>query len=89
MKWLIVFLLLLFGFLQYHLWFSESGMLEIWRLKHAVSAQQADNVRLRDQNRALLAEVQDLKRGQAAIEERARNELGMVKKGETFYQVVK
>jgi cell division protein FtsB len=58
------------------------------RLKTQVDAQAAENAALAKRNAALTAEVNDLKGGQAAIEERARAELGMVKKGETFYQIV-
>ena len=57
-------------------------------MQHDVQAQKEENSRLADRNRVLEAEVGDLKDGVAAIEERARNELGMIKKGETFYQIV-
>ena len=74
--------------LQYRLWVSDQGMREIWRLDQAVEAQKAANVEQRDRNRQLLAEVTDLKVGLAALEERARSELGMVGNTETFYQIV-
>jgi cell division protein FtsB len=74
--------------LQYPLWFGSGGMYAVWQLKREISAQQAENARLRERNAALAAEVDDLKQGSGAIEERARAELGMVKKGETFYQVI-
>ena len=74
--------------LQYRLWVSDQGMREIWRLDQAVDAQKAANVEQRDRNRQLLAEVTDLKVGLAALEERARSELGMVGNNETFYQIV-
>ena len=64
-------------------------MEEVWRLKRSVEAQQAENQRLRERNQALAAEVMDLKQGQEAIEERARSELGMIKEGEEFYQIIK
>src|SRR6202451_496357 len=76
------------GLLQYRLWVSDQGMREIWRLDQAVETQKAANVEQRDRNRQLLAEVTDLKVGLAALEERARSELGMVGNNETFYQVV-
>jgi cell division protein FtsB len=76
------------GLLQYRLWVSDQGMREIWRLDQAVEAQKAANVEQRDRNRQLLAEVTDLKVGLAALEERARSELGMVGNNETFYQIV-
>ncbi len=74
--------------LQYRLWVSDQGMREIWRLQQAVEAQTGANAEQRDRNRQLLAEVTDLKVGLAALEERARSELGMVGNNETFYQIV-
>jgi cell division protein FtsB len=74
--------------LQYRLWVSDRGMREIWRLNQSVEAQSAANQEQRERNGQLLAEVTDLKVGLAALEERARSELGMVGNSETFYQVV-
>lgn len=82
---LLVALLLL---LQFQLWFGIGNVPSAMRLKTQVEAQSAENAALAKRNAALQAEVADLKAGQAAIEERARAELGMVKKGETFYQIV-
>jgi cell division protein FtsB len=61
---------------------------EVARLNTEIAAQEEQNSRLRERNRTLAAEVQDLKKGTTAIEERARTDLGMVGKSETFYQVV-
>lgn len=74
--------------LQYPLWFGSGGVLALWRLNREIAAQKADNLGLKERNAALAAEVNDLKQGYEAIEERARSELGMIKKGETFYQVI-
>jgi cell division protein FtsB len=74
--------------LQYRLWVSDQGMREIWRLSQSVEAQTAANAEQRERNGQLLAEVTDLKVGLAALEERARSELGMVGNSETFYQIV-
>ena len=74
--------------LQYRLWISDQGEREIWRLTQAVEAQAAANAEQRERNSQLLAEVTDLKVGLAALEERARSELGMVGNSETFYQIV-
>lgn len=74
--------------LQYRLWVSDQGMRDIWRLQQAIDAQTAANAEQRDRNRQLLAEVTNLKVGLAALEERARSELGMVGNNETFYQIV-
>jgi len=74
--------------LQYRVWLSEHGVREVSRLTAAVEAQAAANLEQRDRNRQLVAEVNDLKVGLTALEERARSELGMVGSSETFYQVV-
>ncbi len=88
MKNLIIVLLILLGFLLYRLWLGEGGLLDVWEMHREVEEQRQENVRLRERNAALNAEVLDLKQGLQAIEERAREDLGMVKEGETFYQVV-
>lgn len=88
MKALITVLLLVFVFLQYKLWFDQGGVSDVWRLKSALTTQIAENSALKQRNEALTAEVADLKHGQAAIEERSRTELGMIKKDETFFQII-
>jgi cell division protein FtsB len=88
MKNLIVVLLILLVFLLYRLWLGEGGLLDVWEMHREVEEQRQENARLRERNAALNAEVLDLKQGLQAIEERAREDLGMVKEGETFYQVV-
>lgn len=74
--------------LQYRLWISDQGSREVSRLQAALTAQGAANHDQRERNRQLAAEVTNLKGGMAALEERARSELGMVGNSETFYQVV-
>lgn len=81
-------LLVLVLVLQYRLWVSDGGMREVWRLRTEVAAQRTENEKLKERNRTLVAEVQDLKHGKTAIEERARTDLGMVGSNETFYQVM-
>lgn len=81
-------MVLLFVLLQYDLWVGEGSLASAWRLQQSVKAQQQENHRLKERNAALAAEVVDLKQGLDAIEERARSELGMIKDGETFIQVV-
>jgi cell division protein FtsB len=88
MKVLATGLLALLLLLQYRLWLGEGGMREVARLRAEITAQREENSQLRERNRTLAAEVQDLKKGTTAIEERARTDLGMVGKSETFYQVV-
>src|SRR6476661_3760939 len=85
---LLVLLLALLAWLQYRLWFGNGGEREVAALQAQVQRQARDNTGLRERNAALAAEVQDLKSGEAAVEERARSELGMIKPGETFYRVV-
>lgn len=88
MKYLAVILLLLLVMLQYRLWFGDAGVREVNRLRAEIEQQKAENELLRERNRTLTAEVQDLKKGTVAIEERARTDLGMVGQSETFFQVV-
>jgi cell division protein FtsB len=83
-----VLLLVAFLALQYRLWLSPNGMRDLWRTEQAIEAQTEENERLAERNRTLAAEVRDLKEGRAAIEERARTDLGMVGSNETFFQVV-
>ena len=87
MRTLALSLLAIVLLLQYHLWVSDGGMREVWRLRHEVAAQTEVNAQLKDRNRTLAAEVQDLKKGKSAVEERARTDLGMVGANETFFQV--
>lgn len=87
-RWLTLALIALLLVLQYKLWVGEGSIAEIWSLYQAGEVQREENARLKERNAALEAEVQDLKQGLDAIEERARNELGMVKDDEVFYQIV-
>jgi len=84
----VVILLVLLVSLQFRLWTGDGGMSDIWRLKYEIARQQQENEGLRERNEALEAEVADLQQGEAAVEERARAELGMVRKDETFFQTV-
>ena len=88
MKKLGVLLLLLLVYLQYRLWVGEGSLSDVRQLRREVEQQRQENIQLRERNEALNAEVLDLKQGLDAIEEHAREDLGMVKDGETFYQVV-
>lgn len=81
-------LLLMLAGLQAKLWWGEGGRKDVDALEQSVKAQRAENLRLEQRNAALAAEVDDLKTGSAAVEERARGELGMIKPGETFYRVI-
>jgi cell division protein FtsB len=88
MRKLVILLLILLVYLQYKLWVGDGGLRDAWNLHHEVEAQRQENVLLQERNEALNADVLDLKRGLDAIEEHAREDLGMIKEGETFYQVV-
>lgn len=88
MKWIIAILVILLLSLQYKLWVGQGSFAEVSRLEQTIEKQRATNARLRGRNAALDAEVQDLKKGVEAVEERARSELGMIKKDETFFQII-
>jgi len=88
MKVIIAVLGALFLILQYSLWFGEGSLPNAWRTDRQITAQKAENQTLAERNQELEAEVVDLKGGLDAVEERARSELGMIGKNETFYQVV-
>jgi cell division protein FtsB len=74
--------------LQFPLWLGKGGWLRVWSLERQVQEQEQTNAALQQRNRALDAEVRDLKQGFEAIEERARYELGLIKQDEIFFQVV-
>ncbi|MDH3948869.1 MAG: cell division protein FtsB [Gammaproteobacteria bacterium] len=88
MRILVAILLILLLALQYDLWVGDGSLATVWHLQKEVDAQQLENTYLTERNETLAAEVKDLKTGLDAIEERARNDLGMVKEGETYIQVV-
>lgn len=85
---LTLVLLALLAWLQYRLWFGGGGQGEVQALQQQVNQQARENNGFKQRNDALTAEVEDLKSGEKAVEERARSELGMIKPGETFYRVV-
>ena len=88
LRWILLVLLALCVALQIKLWSGQGGRIDVEHLHARVAQQKAENARLKQRNDALQADVEDLKTGTDAIEERARGELGMIKPGETFYQVV-
>jgi cell division protein FtsB len=88
LRWVLVALIALLALLQYRLWWGEGGRRSVADLSRQVEQQTHENEGLQQRNAALGAEVEDLKSGEAAVEERARSELGMIKPGETFYRVV-
>ena len=74
--------------LQYRLWVGEGSLAEVATLRHQLAAQRAELHDLQQRNAMLQAEVDDLKDGLAAIEARARSELGLVRKDETYFQLL-
>ena len=87
MKWLWVISLTLLAALPYRLWVGEGSLAHVAQLKQDIADQQQQNEQLLERNRVLTAEVIELKQGLETIEERARHELGMVKEGETLFQL--
>ena len=88
MRWLVWLLVVLFVLLQYKLWVGDGSLAEVWDQYQQGELQKQENQRLHERNQTLEAEVQDLKQGLDSIEERAREELGMIKDSETFYQII-
>ena len=74
--------------LQYPLWIGKGSWMRVWELDRSLEQQRLANTKLKARNDAIDADVKDLKQGMEAVEERARLELGMIKKDEVFYQVV-
>ncbi|MFT4517748.1 MAG: cell division protein FtsB [Halioglobus sp.] len=88
MRWLLIILLVLLGIMQYRLWFAQGSLAEKHRLELQAKEQSRINAQLEKRNAALEREVLDLQTGNKGIEQRAREELGLVREGETFYQMV-
>jgi len=88
MRLLAIIFAVLIAALQWPLWVGKGGWLRVWQLDQQVAERKVYNGKLQERNDALEAEVGDLKTGTDAIEERARNELGMVKQDEVFFQIL-
>ncbi|MCP4471257.1 MAG: cell division protein FtsB [Gammaproteobacteria bacterium] len=88
MKILIIFLILLLIGLQYKLWFGDGSLSEVVQLSRELEIQKQKLQVLEERNRILEAQVLDLQNGLDAFEEKARNDLGMIKQGETFIQLI-
>ncbi|SFU49468.1 cell division protein FtsB [Nitrosospira multiformis] len=87
-KVLTLILVALIVLLQYPLWLGKGSWLKVWEVDQQLATQYETNEKLKTRNSALDAEVRDLKQGYDAVEERARNELGMIKEGEIFFRTV-
>jgi cell division protein FtsB len=88
LKLIVAILFVLLIWLQYKLWLGDGGIPEVLELEQEIETVEAEVNTLQERNKALGAEVMDLKKGIEAIEERARSEMGMVKKDEIYYQVI-
>jgi cell division protein FtsB len=88
MRLLAIVLGALLLLIQYPLWLGKGGMLRVWEMERLIEVQRESNSKLQMRNAALDAEVRDLKQGLEAVEERARSELGMIRKDEIFFQVL-
>jgi cell division protein FtsB len=88
MRLITLALLALLVLIQYPLWLGKGGWLRVGELDKQVTAARVKNDGLKERNAKLDSEVQDLKNGTAAVEERARFELGMIKKDEIFVQIL-
>ena len=86
-NWLFLILLLLLAGLQYRLWVGNGSLAQVTDLTQQIADQRAENEILLERNRVLDAEALELKKGMETVEERARYELGMIKEGETLYQL--
>ena len=88
MRLLAIALAALVLLIQYPLWLGKGGALRVWEMERQIEMQREVNGKLQMRNAALDAEVRDLKQGLEAVEERARSELGMIRKDEVFFQVL-
>jgi cell division protein FtsB len=88
MRLITAVLLLFLVLLQYRLWFGKNSVPDYLALEEEVTRQLVNNNKLKQRNKLLYADTDDLKSGTEAIEERARHELGLIKQGETFFRVI-
>ncbi len=88
MKWLLFALTLALALLQYRLWFGDGSLSEVVQLSEELKRQKQRLRELEERNRKLEARVLDLQQGFDAYEEQARQDLGMIRRGETFYQII-
>ena len=88
MKILIGVLVVVILALQYRLWFGEGSLEQVAFLKREIERQKLENERLQERNRMLMAQIEELKTGLESIEAKARADMGMIKEGETFIQLI-
>jgi len=88
MRWLSILLCFFFVLLQYPLWFGDNSLPDAWQLQAKIDDQKQENALFEERNRLLDSEVLNLKKGLEVVEEKARTELGLIKEGETYFQVI-
>lgn len=88
MKLVYVIAAALFIWLQYQLWFAPGGLVDIWHVRSEIAKQKMIDRKWDQRNHVLKADINDLHHGKEAIEERARDNLGMIKRGETYYRII-
>lgn len=88
MRSVLFFLAILLGFLQYKLWIAEGNVFEVWQLKERAELMSDANESLLKKNQSMYQYIAALKKDDKAIEAQARSQLGMVRPGETYYQIV-
>lgn len=87
-KGVTLILLIIFGLLEYRFWLGSDSFLEVLKIEKNIKIQHQENTKLRERNNVVLEHIAILKKAPEAIEEQARYELGMIKRGEKFYQIV-
>ena len=87
-RWIAVFLIVLLGALQYRLWFGKNSLSDLSFKQAQIKTLTEQNANLQQRNQLLKADIKDLQLGLESMEERARNELGLIKQGETFYRIL-
>ena len=87
-RWTAVFLIVLLVALQYRLWFGKNSLADLSFKQDQIKILTQQNANLQQRNQLLRADINDLQLGLESMEERARNELGLIKQGETFYRIL-
>lgn len=87
-KWIAVLLIVILGALQYRLWFGKNSVSDFRFKQDQIVTLTQQNANLQQRNQLLRADIEDLQLGLESMEERARNELGLIKEGETFYRIL-
>jgi cell division protein FtsB len=87
-KWIALILIVLLAALQYRLWFGKNSVSDYQEMQTQIETLEQQNANLRQRNQLIRADIDDLQLGIESMEERARNELGLIKEGETFYRIL-